>query len=141
MNIYKFLKYVYVRSQAEKETLLYGLDDTTVKRLKNKIIVFSKDGLFWAKELFVNSVTLKRNNIEIELSLAPFEDFKIVLYGKDLETEKSFETLIEGNISQHLFSWHLRNYNIGEKGFYFKIEIDGNIVYQNILRDDSSEIF
>ncbi len=141
VNIDKFLKYVYVRSQAEKETLLYGLNDSTIEHLKNKIIVFSKDGLFWAKELFVNSVALKRNNIEIELSLAPLENFKIVLYGKDLETEKSFETLIEGNISQHIFSWHLRNYNIGKKGFYFKIEVDGHIVYQNILKQNSDDIF
>ena len=141
VNIDKFLKYVYVRSQAEKETLLYGLNDNTIERLKNKVIVFSRDGLFWAKELFVNSVTLKRNNIEVELSIAPLEIFEIVLYGKDLETEKSFETLIEGNISQHVFSWHLRNYNIAKKGFYFKIEIDGNIVYQNILKENSDDIF
>jgi len=141
VNIDKFLKYVYVRSQAEKETLLYGLNEHTIEHLKNKIIVFSKDGLFWAKGLFVNSVTLKSNNIEIELSLPPLDNFEIVLYGKDLETEKSFETLIEGTIPQHTFSWYLGSYTVGVKGFYFKIEIDGNVIYQNILRQNTIDIF
>jgi len=141
VDIDSFLKYIYVRSQAEKETLLYSLDEEVAKQLNNKIIIFSKDGLFWAKEFFINSVTLKENKIIVDLSSIPYDRFKIVLYGRDLETDKTFQTIIDTNISNYSFSWQLANHSIDVKGFYFKIEVDGHIVYQNILKQNADDIF
>jgi len=141
VNVYDYLEYVYVRSQAEKETLLYGLDQEAKRRLKNKIMVFTKDGLFFAKELFINNVYRKHNQVVIDLSLVPFENFEIVLYGKDLETNKIFNTVISSSITNSVFSWHIRDFKMGRDGFEMKIEIDGHLVYQNILDEQTDEIF
>ena len=141
VKIDEFLQYIYVRSQAEKETLLYGLDIDVAEHFKNKIILFSKDGLFWAKELFVNSVVLKGSDVAIDLSIAPQNNFIITLYGKDLESNSEFKTTIKESISQHLFSWHLRSHIMGSKGFYFKIEIDNHLVYEHILHQHKDDVF
>lgn len=141
VDVYDYLRYVYVRSEAERETLLYGLDDEIKKNIRDRIIVFSKDGLFFAKELFINSVKLQNSNIVVNLSLIPFNQYKIVLYGEDLESKKAFKTNIEGNITQSTFAWHLRDHTFGNHLFYMKIEIDGHLVYQNILQQINDDIF
>lgn len=140
IEVDKYLKFIYVRSNAEKETLLYGLTKERKVKRESKVMVVTRDGLFFGKELFITDVVLKDNEIVIYVSIYSKNKFNILLYGKDLENNKEFKYEVDDEIIGN-FSWLLNNYTIGNNGFYIEITIDGNMIYRNILRKQNDDIF
>jgi len=60
------LRLIAVRSEAEKETLLYQLSDELKIKYQNKIYVQPQTGVFTNDWLYINRVTLIENQIHIE---------------------------------------------------------------------------
>lgn len=56
LNIYDSLKWICVRSKADKDTLLNLVNETTKKVIKDKIKIFTSDGLFHNKRLFIEEI-------------------------------------------------------------------------------------
>lgn len=62
------LKYIYCRSEAEKETLLYLLPQTVRNKFQNKIVATSRSNLYFRRHTFIQSVRLTTRTIDLNFS-------------------------------------------------------------------------
>mgnify|MGYP005629946095 CR=1 FL=1 len=62
------LRYIYCRSEAEKDTFLYLLSPDLRKQYRSKIVASVRSNLFFRKRTFLESVTLMSNNILLRFS-------------------------------------------------------------------------
>jgi len=131
LNIDEYLKFICVRSEAEKETLLYGLNTAVQEKLSGKIKVFTKDGIFFNDRLFVNSVTLVDNEVNINFSNANKYEFDMRIVAKDYASGREYDKQKTWKFSSSV-NWKVSD-EIGSDGFYIRIELNENIAYENIL--------
>lgn len=137
------LKFIYCRSEAEKETLLnlLKIHPETYNKYQNRIISSGKYDLFFRKHTYIESVSYHRNHIIVKISPetespGPFE-IKILINSlpnnKQSEINKTIDNLSRGiivNIPESLQS------NMIE----FHMYIDDYPAYQNILIAHSQDI-
>lgn len=140
LRIEEFLKYICVRSEAERETLLSLMDDNARQLYVERIKVFTKDGIFYKDRLYVNKVSLNGQLLSIELANAKKSLF-------DLETsytvvdsgvtrtsthlKMAIPTKLSGSLSEH----------IGPNGIEFSLLLDKNLVYKGRLLPDTDVPF
>jgi len=141
LNIYDYLLYICVRSQAEKETLLYYLDINIAKKLKDKLLVRS-NGLFEPHRLYVENVKFINGRIEIGFSMPTTDKYvmKATVINKDTGRKWEHDT-------KDVISLESKNIGITLKEEYigsvieFKLEIDGNVAYHNNLDNEDILVF
>jgi len=133
LNIYDFLKWICVRSKADKDTLLNLVDETTKKSIKDKINIFTSDGLFHNKRLYIEEVKLNKKHVEINFLNRDNQEFILKGIAKSLATgeviSKSKIFKVKSNISYIIEGMDI------SKGLHFVLYIDENIVYNNVLFD------
>lgn len=135
----KVLKHILVRSEAERETLLFLLNEKQKLQYADKIKVFSGDGIYFANRYFLDKVILQ-NGKDIEFCFS------------NHDTAKEFEFQINIENSQRSI---LKNYKGAHKAVklirtslpttiidWIKVElnIDGNLIYHGILYGYDDEI-
>ena len=131
LDVYEYLKFICVRSEAEKETLLHGLDDNIKEKISGKIKIFTKDGIFFNDRLFVNSVRLSDNEVSMSFSNADRNEFEMRVIAKDYTSGKDYDEQKTWKVPSSV-TWKVPD-EIGSDGFYICIELNGNIVYENVL--------
>lgn len=138
--IEEFLKYICVRSEAERETLLSLMDENARQLYGDRIKVFTKDGIFYKDRLYVNKVSLNGQLLSVELANAKKSLF-------DLETTY---TVIDSGVTRT--STHLKmviptklsgslSEPIGSNGIVFSLFLDKNLVYKGQLLPDTDVPF
>lgn len=134
INIYNFLRWVCVKSEADKETLLFLSSNETRDKIKNKIKVFTQDGLFHNRQLYLNEVRLNRNIINMNFININDKKFSLDVKATSIADSKMIEGhTIDYKITSNL-TWDINNLNTS-KGVHFIFKIDGNIIYNNIIFD------
>jgi len=140
VDIYDFLAYVCVRSQAEKETLLHGLPIEIVEKLNDKLLVRT-NGLFEPRRLYVESVKLDNGQIKVLFSMATVDKyvFKTTVINLDTGARRERET---GQVSLESkeVTIQLESEYRGDR-LEFHLEIDGHLAYANIFTNDDELIF
>lgn len=133
LNIYDSLKWICVRSKADKDSLLNLVDETTKDIIKDKIKIFTSDGLFYNKRLFLEEVKLNKKQVEISFINTDNQEFTLNGIAKSLATNEVINKSVTLNIKSNI------NYMLNEldisKGLHFVLYIDENIVYDNVLFD------
>lgn len=140
LDIYDYLSYVCVRSEAEKETLIHSLPSEVNTYLKDKLLVRT-NGLFEPRRLYVESVKFSDRRIEIVFSKSTEDRYTmnttIINHDSGATRERSTgEILIENK----QVSIQLDSQYIGSK-IEFRLAIDGNLAYANIFETDNNLIF
>jgi len=133
LSIYDSLKWICVRSKADKDTLLNLVNETTKKTIKDKIKIFTSDGLFHNKRLFIEEVKLNKKQVEINFTNINNQEFTLNGIAKSLATNEITNKSITFNVKSNI------NYMINEldisEGLHFVLFIDENVVYDNVLFD------
>lgn len=62
------LRYIYCRSEAEKETLLQLLDSKVRNKYRNKIAATSRSTLFFRKHTFIQTARLSSRSVTLDFS-------------------------------------------------------------------------
>ena len=130
LNIDDCLKYVVVRSEAEKQTLLCGLDVMTKEKFKDKIRV-KKNGLFYADRFYIENIMHERDIFRIIFSKPTADKFDFTFKVTDRHSGLSYIKDIP-------------QISLESKGAIFKIKpefvssnlslqiaIDGHLAYEN----------
>lgn len=136
LRIEELLRYICVRSEAERDTLLSLMNKDAQKLYSDKIKVFTKDGIFYRDRLYVNKVTLSGQLLTIELANAKKNLF-------DVTTQY---TVIDSGLTRT--STHLQmptptplrfsfSVPIGQNGIEFSLFFDENLVYKGRLLPDT----
>ncbi len=141
LNVYDYLRYICVRSEAEREMLLYRLEPYIKKRISKIIKVFTKDGIFYNNRLLVNSVTIGENANEIimRFSYADRFEFDMRVIGEDRRTGRKYDKSKLWKVT-HTVRFELQE-PIGQEGFYIRIEMNGDMVYENIIVPKTEGVF
>ncbi len=140
LDIYDYLAYVCVRSEAEKETLLYSLPSETGESLKDKLRVRT-NGLFEPRRLYVESVKFVNERIEIIFSMATTDKYvmKTTVINLDTGVKRERETGLISLESKQV-SIQLDPQYIGDN-IEFRLEIDGHLAYANVFVNDNNLVF
>lgn len=136
LKIDEFLKYICVRSEAERETLLTLLDENAQQLYREKIKVFTKDGIFYKDRLHINKVSLNGQILTFEFSNAKNNQFNLeAIYTIIDSGESRLITHPKMDIPSKLIANIPEQ--IGQQGITFVLKLDGNLVYQNTLIPDT----
>lgn len=134
INVYDFLKWICVRSEADKETLLHLVRDTTREQIKNKIKVFTQDGLFHNKQLYLKKILLDKNTISIDFANINNESFFLEVQAISIANDKRLHYSQKNyNITSDLI-WDVTGLD-KTYGINFILKIDSNLIYNNVLFD------
>lgn len=140
LDIYEYLSYVCVRSEAEKETLLHELPRDIGEELGDKLLVRT-NGLFEPRRLYVERVELLGGSIHITFSMPTTEtyNFKTIVTNMDTGMKRERETgeIILDNTQVTI---RLEDEYVGHK-IAFRLEIDGHLAYVNIFDNHTDDIF
>ncbi|MGD9716340.1 MAG: DarT ssDNA thymidine ADP-ribosyltransferase family protein [Sulfuricurvum sp.] len=140
LEIQEFLKYICVRSEAEREMLLNLMNDKARSLYGSKIKVFTKDGIFYKDRLYVNKVSLNGQVLSVE-----FANAKNALFDLDTvytvidsgvtrvstHSNMAIPTKLTGSLSEP----------IGPNGIDFSLSLDKNLVYKGRLLPDTDVPF
>jgi hypothetical protein len=85
INVYEYLSKISVRSEAEKQTLLYCLSSETRDMLKDDIHIRTI-GLFYADRLYVDKVSLENDIFKIQFSKPTQERYDITFILTNIDT-------------------------------------------------------
>jgi len=130
------LEYIFCRSPAEKETLIHLLPTFVSRRWNKKILVESKSDLFHRKWSFLETVELTSSQLTLHFSpdtwtSGPFDlEIRIIdLATKQVSSHKEVANV--SGIRRFRFTREFKHYKV-------KVELDGDLAYQNEYRDDDS---
>ena len=138
LNIYDYLKFICVRSEAEKETLLYLINEKSRKKISGKVKVFTKLGLFNNDRLFINKVTLEDEQIAITFANTGHHSFTLRGVAKSLTNSETIdETKTDWVLEKEIY-FKIPNMSL-ENGIEFTLWIDNHLVYQSSLFISSEE--
>ncbi len=140
LNIADYLSFICVRSEAEKETLLYSLPFKVSEQLKDKLRVRT-NGLFEHSRFYVESVNLIDRRIEITFSMATRDEyvFKTTVINLDTGAKRERDTGLT-SLGFRQVSIRLDSQYIGDN-IEFRLEIDSHLAYANIFENDDDFIF
>lgn len=140
VDIYDYLSYVIVRSEAEKETLLNGLNGLTKQSLDNKIRIYT-NGIFYANRFYVERVLFQDNIFSIEFSRTTQDKFNFDFEISDMNSGFGY-AVNAPNISLESEKVTLKiKPEYHSANLSLKILIDGNLAYKNNFIQDENIIF
>ncbi|MEA2028009.1 MAG: DarT ssDNA thymidine ADP-ribosyltransferase family protein [Campylobacterota bacterium] len=135
LEVNNYLERIYVRSQAEKETLLYQIDENIRKKYESKITTNPTSNIFVEKWLYINKVFIEDSVLNIywhhcETIEKCQEQYSLKIILIDSETQNK-KQLVKTNWypTESLMKIKLSH----EAIFEISIYLDENIAYQNEL--------
>lgn len=125
----KSLKWIYCRSEAEKDTLLHLIADAQRPQYKRRILATARNELFYKQHTYLESVRMASEAAYLSFSpetksSGPFR-LQIIIRSDDdtrQHTEDAY-TFQKGE-----FRWKIRT---GFDDYEFELRLDGNLVYRN----------
>ena len=137
IDIYDCMKYVIVRSEAEKQTLLYDLDTQTRKKLEDKIRVYT-NGLFYADRFYVENVVLEKDVFRITFSKSTNDKFDFTFKVTNHITDLSYEKYIsQVSLESKTVTFKIKPKFVSNT-LSLEIRIDGNLAYAYRFEDEFS---
>ena len=136
INIDEALQNIIVRSEAEKETLLYHLDEVSRQKYAAKIRVWTT-GLFYADRFYIENISLIDDIFSMSFSKTTHEKFDFVFTVTNHDTNQSY------TIESLQVSMESKNVTFKIKPEYvsnnisLKITIDGSLAYEHRFVDHS----
>ena len=128
LDIWSALQYVVVRSEAEKQTLLYHLDEEVRYKVEDKIRV-RVNGVFYADRLYVEEVEPIDKGYIITFSKTTVPDrfdYRFVVthrYTGEMIVKEASQVMLENKKPKLLIDGDLKN-------SILRIEIDGHLAYE-----------
>ena len=129
LEVYDYLKLVVVRSQADKESLLYWLDDNAKKNLQGKIKIDTSGRLFHHRWLSLEKVELQANKIIFHFENAQRKTYDIEVVAKRLTDNKIFSGVSTAFSSTELY-WNFDENTLVD-GLHIRLKVDNIIIYEN----------
>jgi len=123
------LKFVVVRSEAEKQTLMHHLNDDVLEKISDKVRVRT-NGLFYANRLYVKEVGLIDNSYIITFSKTTVPDrfnFRFIVTNRhtgESIVKEAPQVMLENTKPKLLIDGDLRN-------SILRIEINGHLAYEH----------
>lgn len=140
LRIEDFLKYICVRSEAERDTLLSLMNKDVQKLYSDKIKVFTKDGIFYRDRLYINKVTLSGQLLTIELANAKMNLFDVktqyTVIDSGLTRTSTYLQMATPTALRFSFS-----VPVGPNGIDFSLFFDDNLVYKGRLLPETDVPF
>lgn len=140
LDIYNYLSFIYVRSQAERETLLYTLPLDTTDAIQDKVLV-GTDGLFESYRFYVENVIFIEEQIVVNFSMLTIDKYRIQVKITNNDTGKIWEhdakdiSLEDKRLTIKL------NEQFAGTHVEFVLKIDENLAYANMLVNYDNFIF
>lgn len=128
LDVYNCLKLVVVRSQADKESLLYWLNDEAKKKLQGKIKIDSLS-LFNHRWLSLESVESQANKIIFKFENVHQNTYNFQVSAKRLTDGKIFSGVCT-NFRGTSLNWDFDD-NAVVDGLYIRLKVDNTIIYEN----------
>ena len=129
------LKYLFCRSDAEKDTFLNLLSDKASQSWSSKIYVDSETNLFWKEWTYIEKVMLSSNYVILQFppDSKPPGPFTIKLERHDLITDE----IISGKITPFMCAGR-RTIKFKKESYeyYIKIFLDNDLVYYGYYEHD-----
>ncbi len=139
LNIYDCIEYVCVRSEAEKQTLLYHLDEDIKQKLEQKIRIHT-NGLFYADRFYVENIRLVDDLFDISFSKATSDKFDFVFKVTNNDTGLSYrEEIPQVSLESKTVTFKIKNGYISEN-MSLEIKIDGSLAYEHNFGNDLTYI-
>ena len=129
------LRFIYCRSEAEKDTLLHLLPPKLRRRFQSRILASNRSALFFRRRTFIESATLLPNRVHLRFSPdtecpGPFHlRIEITAHRTFIQGDDHF---ILGPSFEYLITFRppLLHYEI-------QVTLDGHLVYANTFKDIS----
>ncbi len=123
------LKWIYCRSEAEKDTLLYLLTEDDRHQYERKIVATTRSGLFYREHTFLESVRLDRDAAYLSFSPdtqspGPFNLQAIIRSGQSIRQNENSEFLLQ----KGKYRWKI---DVGFDDYEIEIRLDGHMSYRN----------
>lgn len=131
LDVYNYLKLIVVRSQADKESLLYWLDDKAKQNLLRKIKVDSL-GLFNHRWLSLEKVERQANKIIFHFENPQKKTYNIKMVAKRLTDDKIFRGKYM-NFTEPRLSWNFDDDTLVD-GLHIRLKVDNIMIYENIVK-------
>ncbi len=127
------LKFIYCRSEAEKDTLLHLLPSHLRQKYQRKIFASNRSPLFFRKRTFIENASLLGDRIHLRFSPDTTAPGPFHLH-IEITTNKTFVTKIENFTLGPSYEYRilLRQY-LGR--YEIKALLDGHLVYANAFDD------
>lgn len=139
LDIYESLKYIVVRSEAEKQTLLHNLEESVKDEVNNKIRI-KTNGLFYANRFYVEKVILNDDAFVITFSQATNEKFDFVFIIRNNEIGNSYEKSVRDvSLENRIATLKVKPEFLSDN-LSLRIEIDGHLAHEHNFGDDNSYI-
>lgn len=139
LNIYDCIEYVCVRSEAEKQTLLYHLDEDIKQKLEQKIRIHT-NGLFYADRFYVENIRLVDDLFDISFSTATSDKFDFLFNITNNDTGLSYrEEVPEVSLESKTVTFKIKNGYVSEN-MSLEIKIDGSLAYTYNFGDDGTYV-
>jgi len=123
------LKWIYCRSEAEKDTLLYLLTEDDRHQYERKIVATTRSGLFYRRHTFLESVRMDSQAAHLAFSPdtqspGPFNLQAIIRSGQNMRQNENSEFLLQ----QGKYRWKI---DVGFDDYELEIRLDGHTIYRN----------
>ena len=130
-------KKIVVRSQAEKELLLYKLENVLLGNLREQIVIDSRNNLFYSKWTYIEKVTLTKERITLEVNIGEGEpSFRSHLEILEYQTGlKYISTNEDYKPNSRLTTYNLVNLKYPDS-YEVKFFLDGHLAYRGTFIDD-----
>lgn len=135
VDVYKSLKWICVRSSADKDTLFNLVDTNTKELIKDKIKIFTTDGLFHNHRTYLNTIKLAGKGLYINFLNMNEYDFTREAIIKILATGEMIHKITTKKILPDLYL-DLSGYDL-HSGIHFILKIDNHKIYDNILFEEN----
>jgi len=123
------LKWIYCRSEAEKDTLLYLLTEDDRHQYERKIVATTRSGLFYREHTFLESVRMDSDAAHLSFSPdtqspGPYNLQAIIRSGQNIHQNENSEFLLQ----KGRYRWKV---DVGFDDYELEIRLDGNTIYRN----------
>ena len=140
LDIVSYLEYIFVRSEAEKETLLYTLSIDALREQYREKIRVHVNGLFHPDRLYVDTVTKDDTRVVLHFSKATQERYSMVLCIKNMESMEIKEYRSESiKLENRKVSMMLDEAFIDAE-IEVHLTIDDNLAYKHCFRKHNNLI-
>ena len=139
LNIYDCIEYVFVRSEAEKQTLLYHLDSITKQKLEQKIRIHT-NGLFYADRFYVENIRLDDDMFHISFSKATNDKFDFVFKVTNNDIDLSYKKEVQQVSLESKTATFSIKPEFVSKNISLEITIDGSLAYEHNFGDDGTYV-
>ncbi|MDD3343762.1 MAG: DarT ssDNA thymidine ADP-ribosyltransferase family protein [Sulfurospirillaceae bacterium] len=131
LNVYDYLKLIVVRSQADKESLLFWLKDEARKKLYGKIKI-DPLGLFNHRWLSLERVELQANKLIFHFENTQRKSYDVRVNGEKLTDGERFAG-VKTSFSGTRLCWNF-DANILVEGLHVILSVDNTIIYENEIK-------